>query len=715
MNDFRAIALAVGLVALEGCTQILDIRVFGNEADGSAASSGTGPDASLDGAPDATVGLPDGQATPEGQATEEGQNMPPSADGSMGEGVEGGGATCDTTSCPSGCCDGATCVAIADQSPQACGSGGNACGTCASGQACSNGSCSCGGAKCAGCCQGSQCVTATSSQACGSGGAQCSMCVAGQECAASGCVCDATSCPSGCCSGSTCIAYTGQSEMTCGTAGATCGPCSTGTRCSSAGQCTCDATSCPSGCCDTLGQCQSSSVPTCGVGGASCTACGTGNVCSNGACYVPVSVTARVFGPGSGSIASAAGLSCTAPCTSTVNVPLGASLMITASGGPHMWWSPTPGCSGATCSLTASAPLNLTVTFSGNNLVFFTSATHDGKFGGFAGADALCASAASSAGLPGTYVAWLSTAATSAASRLGNARGWVRTDGLPVADTIGDASGGLLGGQIFYPPARNEFGQPGPAEVGGFGADGVWTGSSALGTLETNYVPGTGQVPQNCSDFSTNSASVMGVAGHVEGGTFTWTVADADVCNEEASVYCFGIDLANPVTVTPVVGRGAFLSSGNMSPSAGVAAADTLCQSEASTAGLANPTHYLALLATTTTPALSRFNLAGPRWVRPDGIAIVEPGNDLTGALLAPISVRADGTWPPPVALVATGAVAPGEIAKPATTSSDCGDWSATTAGATENSGLGTDSSEFWLEYSPGDPCGSYPVYCLEN
>jgi hypothetical protein len=46
--------------------------------------------------------------------------------------------TCDAASCPSGCCDGATCLS---PDPSHCGTGGGACNTCARGTLCSAGSC----------------------------------------------------------------------------------------------------------------------------------------------------------------------------------------------------------------------------------------------------------------------------------------------------------------------------------------------------------------------------------------------------------------------------------------------------------------------------------------------------------------------------------------------------------------------------------------------
>jgi len=73
------------------------------------------------------------------------------------------------------------------------------------------------------------------------------------------------------------------------------------------------------------------------------------------------------------------------------------------------------------------------------NFVFATSTSYPADFGGLAGADAICNQHAGDAGLPGTYVAWLSTTTVDARDRLAGARGFVRPDGLPFADTVDDA------------------------------------------------------------------------------------------------------------------------------------------------------------------------------------------------------------------------------------------------------------------------------------
>ena len=52
------------------------------------------------------------------------------------------------------------------------------------------------------------------------------------------------------------------------------------------------------------------------------------------------------------------------------------------------------------------------------NIVFATSTLQDGNLGGLAGADAICNTRASAAGLPGAYVAWLSSTTVDARDRL---------------------------------------------------------------------------------------------------------------------------------------------------------------------------------------------------------------------------------------------------------------------------------------------------------
>src|SRR5437868_4155746 len=89
------------------------------------------------------------------------------------------------------------------------------------------------------------------------------------------------------------------------------------------------------------------------------------------------------------------------------------------------------------------------------NIVFVTSTRYTANLGGLAGADAICQAHATDAGLPGTYRAWISTAAEAPATRFGGARGWARVDGKPFIDTLADL---FSRQQIFFPPLLNENG-----------------------------------------------------------------------------------------------------------------------------------------------------------------------------------------------------------------------------------------------------------------
>lgn len=129
---------------------------------------------------------------------------PPCADGQR---CAGGACVCDAVSCPSGCCDGTSCVV---RSITTCGSQGSTCVSCdgaASDNCSSDGACRCG-----------------------SGGP----CGAGQKCVAGACVCDASTC-SGCCDGNVC--QPGTDKAACGTGGGSCQNCK-GNRSCVSGQCT---------------------------------------------------------------------------------------------------------------------------------------------------------------------------------------------------------------------------------------------------------------------------------------------------------------------------------------------------------------------------------------------------------------------------------------------------------------------------------------------
>src|SRR5207249_4948811 len=115
-----------------------------------------------------------------------------------GQACIGGMCRCTATTCPTGCCQGDTCVPYSSQSDLSCGTSGAMCGACPNlNPSCVTGACHCGAS---------------------------STCVAGQICFGA-CVCNSISCPSGCCAGNVCVLYGSQTGGQCGAGGAACGGC----------------------------------------------------------------------------------------------------------------------------------------------------------------------------------------------------------------------------------------------------------------------------------------------------------------------------------------------------------------------------------------------------------------------------------------------------------------------------------------------------------
>ncbi len=153
---------------------------------------------------------------------------------------------CSPAICPSGCCNGAVCVAFADQSNILCGAGGAACGACgpllsACLPTADGGLCGCDAASCPdGCCEnGLYCRPGTDDSWCGGpGGAACVNCVNGENCIDRACVqpCNSSNC-GGCCSGADC--ESGLDPSNCGQGGIPCVTCPESWSCVS-GVCTDD-------------------------------------------------------------------------------------------------------------------------------------------------------------------------------------------------------------------------------------------------------------------------------------------------------------------------------------------------------------------------------------------------------------------------------------------------------------------------------------------
>lgn len=458
-----------------------------------------------------------------------------------------------------------------------------------------------------------------------------------------------------------------------------------------------------------------------GWSGGGCSGTGTCSVTLSAATTVTASfskvqealtVKLRMIGAGQsgGSITSSpAGISCSGPvCSTSASFDEGTAVKLTVSGvasGAISAWLPAS-CSGSTCTVTMNAATTVQFTSTTNNLIFVTSTQVAGNFGGVSPADTMCGQSATAAGLPGSYIAWIASPSVTAVSRLGSARGWIRPDGQPFADTVG-ASGGKTGftnGQIYFPPEVNELGSV-------MGAS-VWAANQAGADDQVNpssYV--------DCTGWSSASSSVVGANGFSAAGSRDWaSTYIASYCNTANSLYCLGTNLTTPVTPATTTGRHAFVSVGIFGPATGIASADSMCQSEASSAGLANAANFKALLATNGASAASRFNLSGANWIRPDGLLIASSITNLfAGNLLVPIAQHADGSymhqgdgsynW--------SGAADPNTAGTAALT---CNNWSSNASSSTGESGFASEVTLSFFGSWNADPCnGSNSVFCFEN
>lgn len=152
--------------------------------------------------------------------------------------------------------------------------------------------------------------------------------------------------------------------------------------------------------------------------------------------------------------------------------------------------------------------------------IFVTSSVHTGNLGGLAGADAICGQLASTAGLSGTFRAWLSDQYTSAQQRLDHFSGpYYRKDGetvIPVANNWAD----LTDGQ-YYALATDENGV-----VRGYAN--VWTNTAGNGI----------KLNQHCQSWTSALSTESGRVGNSSAGNSDWTDSTTQACNTQGRLYC---------------------------------------------------------------------------------------------------------------------------------------------------------------------------------
>lgn len=158
-------------------------------------------------------------------------------------------------------------------------------------------------------------------------------------------------------------------------------------------------------------------------------------------------------------------------------------------------------------------------------IVFATSTSHRGDLiGGLAGGDAICQARAAAVGLPGTFLAWLSTGSASPSTRFTqSALPYRLVTGTQVADNWAD----LTDGTLDNPINRTEGGVFTESVMSQF----VWTGTKEDGTA---FPSANGD---RCGEWAFDDTS--GVIGDSLIVDNEWTQVSTDSCDSFHRLFCF--------------------------------------------------------------------------------------------------------------------------------------------------------------------------------
>lgn len=347
------------------------------------------------------------------------------------------------------------------------------------------------------------------------------------------------------------------------------------------------------------------------------------------------------------------------------------------------------GCTGpgVDCQVNFIATTTVVATFSpmANNLIFETHEQFPTTLGSATAYDAKCNLVATAAGLnnlAGTgYIAYVSSPASLATTRLGSARGWVRLDGRPFADTQASIFNTQ---QIFNPIAFDETGAP------------AGQGPPLTGTQSG------GQLGESCSGWTSTAGTF--IQGNVYGGPYVWGGVGPGVagCALAGPLFCMGITKTAAVAPQVTAGRKIWLSSTDFIPGSG-STPDQKCQADRA----AGVTTAIAFIAYTTKSAGS---LLAPtqKYVRPDGTLVG------TGAELGASANLESGIWQSAGGTYEFNGPMTGSTAVSALGTATCGDWTSTVGTNSSGAANYTNDSIWWTGYAY--PCSSGGrLYCVQT
>ncbi|MEO8181029.1 MAG: hypothetical protein ABI895_19510 [Deltaproteobacteria bacterium] len=349
------------------------------------------------------------------------------------------------------------------------------------------------------------------------------------------------------------------------------------------------------------------------------------------------------------------------------------------------------------CVLQMDRPQTLTAGFGPmeHNLIFISSKRYPPNLGGLSAYDAECNRLASAVGINdatnSAFVAVMTDAADSAnvagplVGRVGAARGWVRMDGLPVADEIS-----TMFATPYYTPFLTEQGEVVKALA--------WTGIGRGDSMD-----------DRCGEWTSvqeTSAAGMGFAHHLN-----WLQQFAGLCSVTAPIYCMGKSKQVPLGSVPaVVGKRFWLSLERYVP--GSRTPDELCQANRP----AGVQQAVAFIAHTDRPASAVIDPAAT-YVMPDGRLIGSGAQIIATDMVTGPWLLSDGSTTI-VAGVWTGA-ASADPTTPGTADTTCLNWTSNDPSRTATSGTtGYSDRNFWFggvsAACSGDTGWATSLYCVE-
>ena len=169
-------------------------------------------------------------------------------------------------------------------------------------------------------------------------------------------------------------------------------------------------------------------------------------------------------------------------------------------------------------------------------LVFRTSKGYRSNLQGLTGADQLCRELAATAGLPGTYLAWLSDSTGSPSSRFVRATvPYTLVNGTVIANNWADLTDGTITSPITV------------TETGGFNDKQVWTNTRANGTPGSDRMyTTTAPDGEHCFNWTYDNSFYNTYLGFPFSLDANWTDFETRPCHEDFGsvpapwgLYCF--------------------------------------------------------------------------------------------------------------------------------------------------------------------------------